>query len=235
VADVLTLPVRQLVVATPTSRILRLDVADARFRYKAGQSVMLGLHGQTLRKPYSIASAPEQARRDHMLEFLIKVDAAGSAGAHLAGLHRGVRVDLEGPFGSFVFPDDPPERRFLFIAGGTGITPLRAMLWHVLLARRRGQVTVLYSARSPDEFAYRRELQELARTGRIGLQLFATRNAGPRWRADLGRINLARLMRHVEDPATLCFVCGPASLVETVPALLRQLGVPSTRIRTEEW
>ena len=41
-------------------------------------------------------------------------------------------VDVEGPLGSFTFPADPEERRFVFIAGGTGIAPLRAMLRHAL-------------------------------------------------------------------------------------------------------
>jgi ferredoxin-NADP reductase len=235
VADLLTLPVRQFIKATPTSRILRLALGDTPFTFYAGQGATLGLHGQTERKPYSISLAPEQAQREKMLEFLIKVDTAGSPGSHLDDVRRGMRVDVEGPWGSFRFPADPPEERFLFIAGGTGIAPLRAMLWHVLLTRGAGEIGVLYSARSPDEFAYGGELRALARRGRIRLQFTATRDAGALWRGERGRINLNRLGPFVRDPATLCFLCGPPSLIETVPPLLRQLGVAAPRIRTEEW
>ena len=49
-------------------------------------------------------------------------------------------VSVDGPLGSFTFPDHPRERRFVFIAGGTGIAPLRSMLWHALLAERDGHV-----------------------------------------------------------------------------------------------
>jgi ferredoxin-NADP reductase len=235
VPDVLTLTVRQVVKATPTSRILRLDLAGIPFRFRAGQAAMFGLHGRSDRRPYSIASAPEEARERQLLEFLVKVDPNGDAGSHLAGMRKGMRVDLEGPLGSFQFPVDPVDRRVLFIAGGTGIAPLRSMLWHVLEGDRAASVGLFYSARSPAEFAYGAELRRLDREGRITLRLTATRDATIGWRGDRGRINLHRLSPLVEDPATLCFVCGPPSLIEVVPPLLRQLGVTDARIRTEEW
>ena len=102
--------------ATPTSRIVRLNLERTRFRYRAGQAVLLGLPGQDQRRPYSIASAPEDARAQGYLEFLIKTDAEGRFGPHLAGLRRGTRVEVGRPLGSFVFPDaarrpDPLRRR----------------------------------------------------------------------------------------------------------------------------
>lgn len=234
-ADVLRLRVQTVITATPHIRIVRLTLGRAPLVYKAGQSVMLGLHGQPLRKPYSIACAPEEARREGHLEFLVKVGAHGSAGPHLSRLRRGAMMDLEGPFGRFHFPDEPAERHFLFIAGGTGIAPLRAMLWHVLLTRCPGRLGVIYSARSPREFAYAAELRRLARTGTIDLALTASRDAGPGWRGARGRISAQRLARFIHDPATLCFVCGPPALTTAVGPLLRELGIAAARIRTEEW
>jgi ferredoxin-NADP reductase len=57
----------------------------------------------------------------------------------------------------------------------------------------------------------------------------------PRWRGDRGRIVAAQLSGLVEDPATLCFVCGPASMVAEVPLLLRELGIDRNRILLEDW
>ena len=48
-------------------------------------------------------------------------------------------------------------------------------------------------------------------------------------------IDRAELQRIVHDPATLCFVCGPPSLVEEMPKLLAELGVERRRIRMDEW
>src|SRR6185436_12537845 len=103
-----------------------IDLSGTLFPYLAGQAVLVGAHGAERRRPYSIAAAPEEARRDDCLELLVGVDAEGSPGGDLR-LEPGVLVDVDGPLGRFTFPVHPAERRFLFIAGGTGIAPLRAM------------------------------------------------------------------------------------------------------------
>ena len=73
-------------------------------------------------------------------------------------------VDVEGPLGSFTFPAAPDERRFVFIAGGTGIAPLRAMLRHALHAAAIARSACFYSARTPDEFAYEDEFRDAGAT-----------------------------------------------------------------------
>jgi ferredoxin-NADP reductase len=229
----LTRPIREVVRATPRARIVRLDLGHHRFPYAAGQAVQIATHGAPTRKPYSIAAAPEDAVRQDCLELLIGVDANGVAGSHLS-LEPGALVDVEGPFGSFIFPPDPPEQRFVFIAGGTGIAPLRAMLRHALRIPHR-EIGVLYSARGPDEFAYHDELVELARERRIELRLTITREAAGEWTGGRGRIGRAELAPLVHDPATLCFVCGPAALVDGTRKLLEELGIPPNRIRIEDW
>ncbi len=87
------------------------------------------------------------------------------------------------------FPAHPRERRFLFIAGGTGIAPLRSMLWHTLLAERDGQVALIYSVRSPEEFAYMQEFQRLEDEGRIDFRHTVTRAATEGWTGRQGRID----------------------------------------------
>jgi ferredoxin-NADP reductase len=234
VRPVVTLRVASVRPATPRTRLVRLAL-DGPFSYRAGQSVALGLHGQRLRRPYSIACAPEEAAQSGHLEFLVKVDASGEPGPHLAGLRRGAAVDVEGPFGRFYLPEGATERRFLFVAGGAGIAPIRAVLWHVLLARRPRAVGLLYSARTPAEFAYRGELHRLARQGRLRLLLTATREAGPSWRGARGRLDGSQLAAMIDHPATLCFLCGPPAFVAELAPLVRRLGIAPSRIRTEEW
>jgi ferredoxin-NADP reductase len=137
--------------------------------------------------------------------------------------------------GSFVFPDQPREHRFLFIAGGTGIAPLRSMIRHAVLAGIDGRIRLLYSARTPHDFAYLAELRAMERRGEVDLVLAATREMPIRWRGERGRIAPAQLARLVDDPVTLCFVCGPAAMVADVPPMLEALGVDRHRIRLEDW
>jgi ferredoxin-NADP reductase len=221
--------------ATPSTRILRLDLDGALFRYAAGQAANIGLADSTERVPYSIASAPEESIREGYLEFLVKVEPSGRWGHKFDRLARGMRTAVDGPRGSFSFPEHPPERRFLFIAGGTGIAPIRSMLRHMILTKQPGHSRLLFSARSPDEFAYLPELRRMARQGKLELSLTATREVGPRWRGERGRIAASRLAQLVDHPETRCFVCGPSSLVDDVPKMLNALGVPRKLITLEEW
>jgi ferredoxin-NADP reductase len=230
---VITLSIRDVRPATPRSRIVRLDLDGRGFSYLPGQAVLIGAHGAPTRRPYSIAAPPEEAAAGGCLELLVGVEADGQPGSQLT-LAPGARVDVEGPLGSFTFPPHPAERRFLFIAGGTGIAPLRAMLHHALAIPHLG-LGVFYSARTPDDFAYQDELRALADAGRIELRQTVTRTVGNDWRGARGRIDGAELRRLVHDPTTLCFVCGPPSLVEEMPKLLGDLGIDRQRIRMEEW
>lgn len=228
----LTLPIRELLPATPRARIARLDLAGNTFDYAPGQAVAIAAHGAEKRRPYSIASAPEDAKRDRWLELLIGVDADGTA-PHLV-LEPGALVDVEGPLGSFIFPAAPEERRFVFIAGGTGIAPLRAMMRRALHLPHRN-IGLFYSVRTPDEFAYEDELRRLAHDGEIELRQTVTRAVDADWAGARGRLNRAALEELVHDPATLCFICGPPALVDEIPRILEEIGIPRERIKIEEW
>jgi len=215
---------------TPTTKQIRVHLGGASFPYQPGQAVILVLDGG-IRMPYSIASAPIETERGGYLEFLTRIDPR----TPLNNVKRGTRVAVQGPFGSFILPTAPAERDFLFVAGGTGIAPLRSMIQQAVLSDLNGRLRLLYSARTPPDFAYLAELRNLAGAGRLDLAITATREVPARWRGARGRITRERLAPLIDTPETLCFVCGPASMVDDVPPMLRELGVEDERIRIEEW
>jgi NAD(P)H-flavin reductase len=227
-----SLPIREVTPATPRARIVRLDLGDREFQYDAGQAVAITPHGSTKRSFYSIASAPEDSRRGRMLELLVGIDASEPPETTFTPV-VGALVDIEGPFGSFTFPRHPSERRFLFVAGGTGIAPLHAMLCHALVIPH-DSVGLFYSARTPDDFAYVDELQAHAGAGRIELRQTITRSDEAQWTGMRGRITHDTLAALLHDAATLCFVCGPPAMVDELPRLLEAIGIARSRIRTEE-
>ncbi len=230
----LTRPVLDIGIATPRARIIHVDLQGTPFPFLPGQAIWLGAHGQDLRKPYSIASSPEDVVQTGRLELLVGVDANGEPGAHLP-LRNGCLVDIDGPVGRFTFPDAPEASRFLFIAGGTGISPLRSMLRHSLLVPHDA-IGLLYSARLPAEFAYADELRAMAEAKTIELRMTVTRDVGPGdWTGRRGRISRDELAPLVHDGQTLCFICGPPALVEEMPKVLQSLGVARDRVRVEEW
>lgn len=230
----LTRPLAAIETATPRARVVHVDMCDATFPFEPGQAIWIGAHGQSQRRPYSIASAPEDLRREGRLKLLVGVDASGSLGPHLP-VDVGALVDIEGPIGGFTFPAHPDERHFLFVAGGTGIAPLRSMLRHAVHVPH-ASIGLIYSARQPEELAFSAELRDMAAAGAIDLRLTVTRDVRDEgWTGGRGRItreDLARLLRATD---TLCFVCGPQALVDEIPGMLHSLGVARTRVRLEEW
>jgi ferredoxin-NADP reductase len=219
---------------TPTARAVRVALGGTPFPYEAGQAAWLAALPDGEFTPYSVASSPKETARYGWVEFLVKVDGSTRFGARVGSLHRGSRVVLRGPIGAFVFPASPRERRFLFVAGGTGIAPLRSMIRHALDIGVDGQLKLLYSARSPKEFAYLPELRVLARRGLLDLRLTLT-GEGSRWAHARGRIDTGHLSPLVDAPDTLVFVCGPPAMLAGVTEALAALGVAPNRIRTETW
>jgi NAD(P)H-flavin reductase len=229
---VLNLRIREVLPATPRARIVRIELDRGEFDYEAGQAVLVAAAGAA-RRPYSIAASPQDTRRNGYIELLVGVGANGAPGPHLT-LEPGSEVEVEGPLGSFTFPSDPTERRFVFIAGGTGIAPLRAMLRQALTMRGH-RIGLLYSARTPEEFAYEAEFRTLAEQGRIELRQTVTRAFEGDWSGTRGRISRAELQALIHHPETLCFICGPPALVGEMSSQLSALGVARPLIRAEEW
>lgn len=221
--------------ATPRSVLLRIALARP-FAFSAGQAVLIGAPASGIKRPYSIAVGPHEAARTGGLELLMGLGDDGVPGPHLPSLAVGTPVEVDGPIGTFRYPDRLDEPAVLFVAGGTGIAPLRAMLHEALGAPDAPEVSVLYSARTSEEFAFDGELTTLARQGRIRYDKTATREVGGRWQGSRGRISRAQLEAVVARPdQTICFVCGPEALVHEVPRMLGEIGVTPDRIRVEEW
>jgi NAD(P)H-flavin reductase len=233
---VATVSLFEILPVTPRSRLLVVDLPSKDFRFEAGQAVMAGAHGQAERRPYSIACSPERARERGRLELLVALEPDGALGSHLALIQPGSSIDLEGPLGTFIFPEGPEHDRMLFVAGGTGIAPLRAMIDHGVRHHPAIRVSLLYSARRSDEFAFIDELRAHAAAGRLELHQTVTRDDSTSWSGGRGRIGRAHFESVLHAPtATLCFVCGPPTLVAESVATLEALGVPPAHIRTEGW
>jgi len=231
-SPVLTLPIREVIAATPRSRIVRLDLGRHRFDFRPGQSVMIGQPGGR-RRPYSVAAAPHDSEQDGGIELLVGTD--GNTAEFQRSLVPGAWLELEGPVGSFTFDAGPGESRFAFVAGGTGIAPIRSMLRHAL-RNPRHSAHLLYVARSKHDFAYDQELHAISDTGRLDLRQSITRGVlNDGWTEGRGRPTHAQVLPIVRSGAAVCFICGPPAFVLNTRAMLIEVGMPSERLRVEDW
>ncbi|MFJ8827736.1 ferric reductase-like transmembrane domain-containing protein [Streptomyces sp. NPDC102467] len=169
--------------------------------------------------PYSL-SAPA-----HPQNLRITVKASGGHSAALAHLAPGTRVWAEGPYGGLT------ERRrtaakVLLLAGGVGITPLRA-----LFETLPGQVTLIYRARTAADLALRRELDAIATRRHAVVHYFVDEPA--HCSAPLTPQALAALVPDLA--AHDVFLCGPPGMTRAAIQALREAGVPERRIHHESF
>jgi len=220
--------------ATPRSRLLHLDLGGQPFPYRAGQAVMLGAADDEQAWPFSIACSPGQAADTGRLQVLIAL--ADNGESPNLPLEPGAVLDLAGPLGEFTLPDTSEGQRLLFVAGGTGIAPLHAMLDQALRTKPGLPISLLYSARHHDEFAFVDELQAHAAAGRLELHLTVTREVAGSWQGRRGRIDREHFADVLHDPAaTQCVICGPPTMVRESVDTLQRLGVPPALIHYEQW
>ena len=215
---------------TPGIRTIRLARPEG-FDFVPGQflTVRVRIDGHEHARCYSLSSAPE-ARG--YLEISVRRQGLVSNALHTT-VRPGSTLSIKGPVGAFKYPSDD-DRSIVLVAGGIGITPLVSMLRHMVAAQPTRPVTLLYSARSEEDLAFRDELIAIARRHpQVRVHLAVSGGAGgPGLYA--GRIDQSLLTATVPDlPHSICFVCGPAPMIESMKALLASMGVPPAQIRHE--
>ncbi|MFI9595491.1 ferric reductase-like transmembrane domain-containing protein [Nonomuraea sp. NPDC052265] len=173
--------------------------------------------------PYSLSAAPRPG------ELRITVKDLGDQSGRLARLRPGTRVVAEGPSGAFT-PGRPRRgRKVLLVAGGVGITPLRALFETIPAAP--GDLTLLYRARSEEDLVFRTELEEIARRREAALHYCV----GPRdqvgdpFAPEVLAGLVPELARHE------VYVCGPAGMTGAATSALRAAGIPNRRIHYESF
>ncbi|MCX5264272.1 ferric reductase-like transmembrane domain-containing protein [Streptomyces sp. NBC_00199] len=177
-------------------------------------------HHWWLANPFSLSAAPD----GRTLRLTAK--AAGSASAGLRHLPVGTRTFVEGPYGAFtsLHRGRPGS---LLIAGGVGITPVRALLEE----EPAGDVVVLYRVRSEDDAVLVDEVRALVadRGGRLHLLTGRTGEGSPPFEPE----NLKAMVPDIGERDV--YVCGPPAMTAAVLGALRDLRVPRQQVHAERF
>lgn len=174
--------------------------------------------------PFSLSAAPNG-------RFLrITVKALGDDTERLRLLGRGVRVFAEGPYGTFT-AQRRTRQRIALIAGGIGVTPVRALL--ETLHGQPGDVTLLYRVASERDVAFRRELTTLAQQKGIEMRLIVGDDIGD---DQTDRLGVPALRAYIPDIAERdVYVCGPPLMLTAVRRRLAALLVPADQVHFERF
>ncbi|MFK4064498.1 ferric reductase-like transmembrane domain-containing protein [Streptomyces sp. NPDC029674] len=170
--------------------------------------------------PFSL-SAPV---RDDTLRITVK--AAGDHTRRIRRLRPGTRVLATGPFGALT-AHRRTRRKVLLLAGGVGITPMRALF--ETLPGGPGDLTLLYRASSAEQLVLRDELEAIAASRQAGLHYLL----GPSGAAfdPLAPQSLRNLVPDLADHDV--YLCGPPGMSAAATTALVRAGVPEDRIHAE--
>jgi len=171
--------------------------------------------------PFSLSAAPN----GRWLRLTAK--AVGDFTTGLNRLKPGTRVIVEGPFGSMT--DDIRSRdKVALIAGGIGITPLRA-----LAETMTGDVVLIYRAMTDADIVFREELDALAEKRHFRVHYIVGDHRLPENRDLMSPAHLRRIVPDIS--AREIYLCGPPAMVDAIEDGVRHLGVPDKCIHVERF
>ncbi len=213
-------------------RLFRIQKPEG-FSFSPGQFAILsiegvaGKEGALAKRSYSIASSPYEAH----LEFCIV--KAGFFSSAMHGLKEGDFVNVQGPFGAFIL-NKPLPSGTIFVAGGSGISPLISMIRSMdkedcFPAGFR----LFYGFRHPSEYVFREELESLHGQGKINLVASIDKPAGE-WNGEVGFVSEV-LGRHSGIEKSDAYLCGPPQMTSATIKVLLSLGFQEKRIHHEQW
>ena len=226
--------VRRIKDLTHDVRELELSLIDPdSIEFKAGQWISLDVWHprlkQYVQRQYSIASPPSQCQQITLL-FNRVPDGPGSS--YLFSLHEGDPLKFQGPNGSF-YPQEKPERDLVFVATGTGIAPLRSMLYALLDQPEAGTLTLYWGLRSQQDLYYQRELETLAQ--RHPNFSFVTTLSRPEnsWNGSIGRATKLVENKISSVSNMIFFLCGNGGMIRDTTEIIRTKGL--CPIHTEQY
>ncbi|HEY3922859.1 MAG TPA: ferredoxin reductase family protein [Gaiellaceae bacterium] len=171
--------------------------------------------------PFSLSAAPNGD------SFRITAKSVGGHTSKLGAIPVGTRVVVEGPFGDFT---ERSRRRdkVLLVAGGIGITPVRALLEHM-----NGDVVTIYRVISADDIVFAGELADLERRRGFKLHYVVGDHAAPNGHGLLSPEHLNELVPDL--PEREVYLCGPPAMTSVTQRRLRRAGVPRRRMHVERF
>ena len=236
------LRVARIVQESDTIRSFHLESDDdaGLLPHLAGQHlpirVTLPGSDKPLIRTYTLSHAPSDGG------YRISVKREGLVSRYLhEQLREGDVLETRAPAGDFTV-DMGVNRPLVLLAGGVGITPMLAMLRHIVYEGLRKQkirpTTMFYAARTKGERAFDRELAELVAAAKGAVKLVRVLSEpgeageGPDYEA-AARVDMALLGRYLAFGDYEFFLCGPPPFTQAIYDGLRGMNIADQRIHAE--
>lgn len=237
-----TIKVKSIKRETPDSVCVEFEIPEtlqANYAYEAGQYLTLQakIQGEEVRRSYSLCSAP------HEKKWCIAVkEVPGGVFSHYVNhqLKVGDTLDIFPAEGRFVKPaSDPAAKFYLFIAAGSGITPIISIIKTILHTEPESQCMLIYGNQSTEQTLFLEELFGLKNQFVQRLQLhFLLSREEMEEELFSGRIDIQKLQQFegklfsVSECSDI-FICGPEDMIADLRTYFLEKGVPQKKIHLE--
>ena len=211
--------------------------------YKAGQflTLIVPVQGKEVRRAYSLCTSPFV---DSDLAVTVKRVEKGLMSNWLPdNLKAGQTVRIMEPMGQFTTEYNAKQKRHMVLfAGGSGITPMMAILKSILSQEPESMVSLIYCNRDIDSIIFKNALDELETKDEGRLQIIhVLDNAPMNWTGYSGLLNhdmLTRLFERMPDwgiDKTTYLMCGPEGMMKNVEELLAERRIPKEKVFKESF
>ncbi|HEY3921036.1 MAG TPA: ferredoxin reductase family protein [Gaiellaceae bacterium] len=195
-----------------------------RYHAKAGQFFFWRFltHGfWYTQHPFSVSEAP------HGDSFRITVKALGDHTGKFGQLKVGTRVLAEGPFGVFT-ADTRTRAKVLMIAGGIGITPVRA-----LLEEFKGDVITIYRALTERDLVLSGEIDQLVARNGGKVDYVVGDHTTPEGARLLTPEHLRELVPDIDERDV--YACGPPAMLAVIEQNLHKMHLDHSHVHIENF
>ena len=225
--------VTDILVQTSTVRTFTFEMGNP-IEFQAGQFVMSHVprDGQIVKKPYSIASPPYIIDK---IQLCIKKVEGGFMSSHFHNLKVGDPLKLQGPMGKFLI-QEPIQRDLAFVATGTGIAPLRSMIFDLYHREKVDSVKVwcFLGVRYEDEILFWDEFKKLEQE-HSNFKFIPTVSRPKNWSGEVGYVQ-EKVKKYLTHPQGIdIYACGLVDMIEQTIKVLGEAGFPPQQMHYEKW
>lgn len=203
--------------------------------FYAGQFISLAftIEGKTICRPYSISSAPYEARNENgYVEITVRRSKGDGFIADYINDSLAVGDHVKGKMGLGQFYWEPlrDAKHVVALAGGIGITPFASMAKEIAHGTLDYDLTILYGSVTSNDIILKDELEALS-CDKVHI-IHVLSGDEPGWTGERGFLS-AELIKKYSSSDTTYFICGPQAMYRFLREEIGKVGAPKRRIRFE--
>lgn len=182
-------------------------------------------------RSYSFSQAPTFEKPNSVSFFIRRVPNGQLTEWLHSGDRVGNRITLDGPHGSFYLRDAASS--LLLMAGGSGLAPIRALMQQFIDEKRKGNVTLIFGARTRQDLYCLDEIENFSRqlNGRFKfLPVLSQENGSDGWNGATGHCPEAISNDMLDGKSGQAYLCGPPAMIDAAVARLKALGLNDSQI-----